>query len=179
MLQETISQGDFLYHAVHGLCRVDLVAKEGQSGQGGLSYSLVPKTANRMKVRFVIAGTDMKASGFHSLVSVKEANKILDYLEGGKGEKTLPSGAEAPSSPEYQARDLASAVRSFSRESLEVKDQRKRKVLERSVQGLVRELAIVFNMPLKETAAKVRKSLGETPKINPSVLAALSRAGED
>jgi hypothetical protein len=34
-------------------------------------------------------------------------------------------------------------------------------------------------MPLKETAAKVRKSLGETPKINPSVLAALSRAGED
>lgn len=182
MIQEEIAQGDLLYHAVHGLCRVDGVNKENQSGREVLRYSLVPKVANRMKERFIIAGADMKASGFHTLISLKGANEILEYLEAGEI-TAIPSGTEAKaasSSPaENQAWDLAKAILSFSRENLEVKDQRKRQMLERSAKGLVRELALVFKTDLKETAARVRKSLGAAPKINPSVLAALAHAGED
>jgi hypothetical protein len=182
MIQEKIAQGDLLYHAVHGLCRVDEIGRQKESGKEVLSYSLVPKVANRMKVRFVIADTDLKASGFHALVSLKEANEILAYIEAGDIE-AIPSAvgarAAASSRPENQAWELAREVMTFSREHVEVKDQRKRQVLERSVSGLVRELAFVFKATLKETAGKVRRSLGETPKINPSVLAALVHVGED
>lgn len=182
MIQRKIAQGDLLYHTFHGLCRVDEVDKQNQSGREVLRYSLVPKVASKMKVRFIIMSTDMKASGFHAPISLKEANEILEYLEVGDI-AAIPSGiqAEAASSsaPENQAWDLARAVLSFSCESLEVKDQRKRKLLEDSVKGLVRELAFVFKVTLKETAARVRKSLGATPKVNPSILVALLRAGEE
>ncbi len=164
------AQGDLLYHPVHGLCRVDEIDKESQSGTEVLRYSLVPKVANKMKVRFVISGADMKASGFHSLISTKEANEILGFLEAGN---------IAAKAPENQAWDLAKSLLTFSRENMEVRDQRKRQALERSAKGLVRELAFVFNLPLKEAAAKVRRSLGSTPKINPTVLLALVNAGED
>ncbi len=182
MIREEIVQGDLLYHAVHGLCRVDEVTQEKQPGREGRCYSLVPKVTNKMKVRFIIPGADMKASGFHVLISLKEAKEILDYLEA-RDITALPSGIEAKaassSRPENQAWDLAKALLSFSREDLEVKDLKNRQMLGRSAKGLVRELAFVFNMTLKETAAKVRKSLGNTPRINPSVLAALVHASED
>jgi len=149
------------------------IAKQSQSGRETLRYSLVPKVATKMKVRFIIADADMKTSGFHILISPKDANQILEYLENGDIVASSSSG------PENEAWDLAKAILSFSRENLEVKDQRKRQLLERSARGLVRELAFAFKMTLKETAARVRKSLGDTPKINPSVLLALVHASED
>ena len=170
MIQEKIVQGDLLYHAFHGLCRVDEITSPSQSDRKILSYSLVPKVANKMKVRFIIASTDMKASGFHMLIPLKEANGILEYLEAGDITAIVS---------ENQAWDLAKVILSFSRENSEVKDQRKRQMLERSAKGLIRELAFVFGISLKETAARVRKSLGGEPKINPSVLVALVRASED
>lgn len=183
MIQEEIAQGDLLFHAVHGLCRVDEVDKQSQSGREVICYSLVPKVSNRMKVRFLIAGADMDASGFHVLISIKEANEILEYLKA-QDRTALPPIREAKAGspsplPENQAWGLARAILSFSRPDLDIKDQRKRQMLDRSAKGLVRELALVLKMNLKETAAKVRKSLGDAPKINPSVLVALTRAGED
>lgn len=173
MLKETIAQGDLLYHSVHGLCRVDDIAKESQSGKEVLRYSLVPKIATKMKVRFVIAHSDMKASGFHGLILPKEADEVLKYLAAGNI-KAAPTA-----SPAHQVWELAAAILSFSGETMEVKDQRKRQMLERSVKGLVRELSLVFKMTLKDTAALVRKNLGSAPKINQSVLLALTRASED
>lgn len=149
------------------------IAKQKQSGRETLRYSLVPKAVNRTKMRFIIAGAEMKVSGFHLLISLKDANEILEYLEAGD------IAALPPSALQNEAWDLAQAILSFSRENLEVKDQRKRQVLERSAKGLVRELAFVFKMTLKETAARIRKSLGDAPKINPSVLVALVHASED
>ncbi len=177
MIQVKVSQGDLLYHAVHGLCRVDDLLKENQAGKETLSYSLVPKVANRMKERFIITSTDLQESGFHVLISLKEANEILACLQSGKMEnKRL---AESASCSENQVWDLAKDIWSFSRETLEIKDHKKRQTLERSAKGLIRELAYVLQITLKETAAKVRKCLGDTPKINPTVLVALVRASGD
>ena len=170
MTQKGILQGDLLYHAMHGLCRVDGIVRESQSGREVLTYSLVPKTPNRMKVRFVVPAVDIEASGFHALVSLKGANEILEYLRAGD----LGAARE-----EDQTWKLAKAVLSSSQDSPEVKDVRKRQTLERSAKGLVRELAFVLKMTLKETAASVQKSLGNASKISPMVLAALAHAGED
>ena len=180
--QEEIVQGDLLYHAVHGLCRVSEIVKRNQSGKETLCYSLVPKVGNKMKVRFIIAVAGMEDSGFHGLISVKQANEILDYLKSGDS-AAIPSGVEPkePFSavPENQTWDLAHMIWSFSHNHLEVKDQKKRQQLERSVKGLVGELAFVFKMTLKEAAARIQKSLGNVSKINPAVLLALAHAGED
>ena len=162
--------GDLLYHAVHGLCRVDEITKENHSGREVPCYSLVPKTANRMKVRFVVSVVDLQASGFHAPVSLKGAREILEYLRAG----TLSA-----CTADDQAWVLARAILSSSRDNLEFKDARKRQMLERSAKGLVGELAYVFKMTLKETAASVQKSLGNTSQISPMVLAALAHAGKD
>ena len=173
MIQEEIVEGDLLYHAVHGICRVDEVNKQKESGKQVLRYSLVPNTANRMKARFIITASDMKISGFHELVSVKEANKILDYLKVG------PSATDSSSNRKNQIWDMARAILTFAHEKFEAQDQRKRQTLERSARGLIGELAYVFKISLKEAAEKVQKSLGKPSKVNPSVLVALLHAGED
>jgi len=181
-MPEEIVEGALLYHAVHGLCRMDKIIKQNQSGKEVLYYSLVPKTADKTKTRFIINAADMKASGFHVLVSLKEANKILEYLKAGNIAAT-PSGAAPKTVSSFaqqnQTWSLAQGILSFSHDKFEAKDQRKRQMLERSARGLVGELAFVFKITLKETAARVQKSLGNTSKINPSVLVALAHAGED
>ena len=70
-------RGEFLFHSVHGLCRVDRITETERGGKRVPCYSLVPKVMNRMKVRFVVAAPDMEASGFHRVVSAREAKKIL------------------------------------------------------------------------------------------------------
>ena len=165
-----MAPGDLLYHAVHGLCRIDDIAKENHSGKEVLCYSLVPSVANRMKVRFVVSVADIQASGFHAPVSLKEAHEILEYLR---------AGVLAAATSEDQAWVLAKAILGSSREHLEFRDARKRQMLERSAKGLVGELAFVHKTTLKEMAASVQKSLGNASQISPMVLAALANAGKD
>ena len=164
-----ITEGDLLYHAVHGLCRVVEIDKQKEAGKETLSYSLVPKAAGRMKTRFIIGAAGMEESGFHTLASLKEANKILGYLK--KPASTLVG--------QNQAWDFAKTIRLFSHEKFEAKDQRKRQQLERSVRGLVGEFSLIFKISLKETATRIQKSLGSAPRVNPAVLVAIEQAGED
>ena len=164
-MPDKIVQGDLLYHSVHGLCRVREIIKQKKS----LYYSIVPKLTNQMKVRFVIAVEDLGTSGFHLLVSSKEANRILKYLK--EGDNALVQ--------DNQTWELAKTILSFSNDELETKDQRNRQTLERSANGLVRELAFVMEITVKEAAARIRKSLGNASKINPLVLSALEHAVED
>ena len=183
MIQKKTVEGDLLYHAIHGLCRVDKIIKQKQSGQEVLSYSLVPKMANVMKVRFIITVAGLQASGFHVLVSLKEANKILDYLKTGKA-AVIPAAVDPKTasysfSEQSQAWDLAQAILSFSHDKFEAKDQRKRQRLELSAKGLVGELALVFRTTLKEAADIIQKNLGNPSKINPLVLTALAHTSED
>lgn len=179
--QEKIVEGDLLYHAVHGLCRVDRVLKP-QSPAEGLSYSLLPKVMNKMKSRFIIPASDLEASGFHNVISVKDANRILDYLKAGDPDaipsEAMPRALTAFAQPN-ETWGLAQMILTFSREKLEAKDQRKRQMLERSTKGLVGELSCVYKISPKETVARIQKSLGSPSKINPSVLAALTNAGEE
>ena len=177
MKKGKIASGSLLYHPVHGLCRVERVTPQGSSGQGGPSYSLVPKVVAKMKSRFVISEADLEISGFHGLVTPREANKILLSM------KKVPSKkhpeAEAAPSPRDQAWGLAQAIVSFAHEKFEAKDQRKRQALEHSAKGLVGELSCVYKFSLKKTADRIIKSLGRLSQINPSVVSALALAGED
>lgn len=170
--------GDLLFHAVHGLCRIDKVMEKSPSGETSLCYALVPKARTKMKTRFVITAAGMEASGFHSPVSAKEADKILQYLKAGDSSDAAPKSASSVIS-QAQTWSLAQVILSLSFEKYEAKDQRKRQILERSVKGLIGELAYVFNTSLKETAAKIQTSLGRSSKINPLVLLALEHAGEE
>ena len=170
MKQEEFSQGDLLYHEVHGLCRVDEIESENHSGKKVRYYSLVPKVANKMKVRFVVSTVDIGASGFHAPVTLKEAHQILDYLKAGVL-TAIPDKA--------QTWVLAKAILSSSHDRPEFKDARKRQMLERSAKGLVGELAFVLKMTLKEMADSIQKSLGNVSQISPAVLTALAHAGEN
>ena len=178
MKKAKIASGSLLYHPVHGLCRVERVTPASSSGQGGPSYSLVPKVVAKMKSRFVISEADLEVSGFHGLVSPQEANKILLFLKKSPVKKRSDAEA-APSSPRDQAWGLAQAIVSFAHEKFEAKDQRKRQALEHSAKGLVGELSCVYKFSLKKTADRIIKSLGRPSQINPSVVSALALAGEN
>jgi len=169
MAQKQITQGDLLFHAVHGVCRVDEVDKKGPVSREAVNYSLVPNNANKMKVRFVVPAAEMKLSGFHALVSRKGAEEILEYLKDGD----FTAGSE-----EDQTWTLAKAIFTSSHDELGMKDARKRQALERSARGLVGELAFVLKMTLKEMVVSIKKSLGNPSRINPTLLAALTHASE-
>ena len=168
MLSKRIAEGDLLYHTVHGLCRMDRVIHENRLGEEILCYALVPKIKYRMKLRFVIPLNEVKESGFHALVSTKEAHGILDYLKAGDSTTVQTN----------QTWILAQNLLCFSSEKIGARDQKKRQILEHSARGLVGELAYVLKMTLEETVDLVRRSLGKISCINPPVLAALAQAGE-
>ena len=169
MTPKKIVEGNLLYHAAHGLCWVNGVITEDQSGKKVPCYSLIPKVMNQMKTRFIIGVADIEGSGFHAIISPKEANRLLRYLKIGNSKAIQQN----------QTWLLAQNILSCAYDKSKVKDQRKRQIVERSVKGLVGELAFVFKMTLKETAEKIQKQLGTISRINPLVLAALENAGEE
>ncbi|MDD5216670.1 MAG: hypothetical protein PHN49_04900 [Candidatus Omnitrophica bacterium] len=172
MIQTKIVQGNLLYHAAHGLCRVKQLTRQIEAGKEVLFYALEPSSANKTKVRFIIPAVNVQASGFHSLVSTMEAKGILKYLGDGNS-APLAEGSE------YEASYLAKEIFSFSRVDRTVKDLKNRRRMERSVHGLVGELAVVLKMTLNETVRIIRKNLGDASKINPLVMSALDHAVEN
>lgn len=181
MTQKEIAVGDLLYHAVHGLCRVDRRLEEDHSGKKVTCFALVQKIPSKMRTRFVISADGMEASGFHPLASPKEANRILDYLKAGDVAAIPPGVPKAASSiePQKQTWGLAQVILSISYDKFEGRDQRKRQALERSAKGLVGEFAFVFKSSVKEAAAMLQQSLKKNAKINPSVFVALENASAD
>ena len=170
---EKISPGDLLYHSAHGLCRVQDIIKKHESSKNVSYVSLVPKLATQMKIRFEVPLDEIVASGFHAPVTFENAEDILDYLKSGDLE------ASPELTQDHQTWALAKTLLEFSNGGIEAKDQRKRQILERSVNGLVRELSFVMKITVKETVAKVRKSLDVTAKNNPLIMAALTHATEE
>lgn len=170
MARKTIAEGDLLFHAVHGVCRVDEIGREGPAGREVLSYSLVPNDTNKMKVRYVVPEAEMKISGFHAPVSPREAHEILEYLKAGD--------LTADCDEEDQAWALAKTILTSSQEGPGIKDARKRQMLERSAKGLVGELALVLKMTSKEAVASIKKSLKAPPHVSSTLFAALTHASE-
>jgi RNA polymerase-interacting CarD/CdnL/TRCF family regulator len=171
MIQAKIVQGSLLYHAVHGLCCVKKLTRQKEIGKETLFYSLEPKSSNKSKVRFLVPEAAMEASGFHLLVSAAQAKGILKYLKHD-GASTLVAGSE------HEAAHFAREIISISHEDKTAKDQRTRKRVERSVHGLVGELAVSLEISLKEIAQMIRNSLEGGSKINPLVISALQNIGE-
>ncbi|MSR77102.1 MAG: hypothetical protein EXS63_02590 [Candidatus Omnitrophica bacterium] len=180
-MTKTLSVGDLLYHSVHGLCCIKEIIKEKEAGKEKLRYALVPKLFSQMKLRFVIGADDVYASGFHTPVSLKEANAILEYLTRSQVTAT-PLKAEPTTlnvfAEKNQTWALAQSLLSCSRDEMQAKEQKKRQTLHRSAKGLVRELAFVFEITAQEAAEKIRKSLERTLKVNSLVLSALESAHE-
>ncbi|MDP3920677.1 MAG: hypothetical protein Q8R76_07735 [Candidatus Omnitrophota bacterium] len=168
MTSKKIAGDGLLFHPAHGLCRVDRMTEQEQSGEKVLCYSLVPKTTNRMKVRFLVEVKHAESSGFHKVISAKEAGKLLNYLKAGDGSAVQTEPAWV----------LAQNILSFSADKLKTRDQRKRQLLEHSIKGLVGELACAFRLSLMETASRIEKSLTKISKVDSLVLAALGRAAE-
>jgi len=179
MVQEEILEGSLLYHAVYGLCRVHRLVKQTPAGEEVASYLLMPKKINHMKTRITIAAADMETSGFHSPISVKEANEILEYLTTGDSTSTSSAALSKTHSSAVEHNeiwDMAQTV--FSYEKTGTKDRVKRQVLEYSIKGIVGEFAHVFNITLKKSAEKVQKSLGSKLKVDSLTFNILTDSGE-
>ena len=166
-MTETIVKNDLLFHAVHGLCRVAAMTRSVQAKE--LSYTLLPVTNNKAKIRFVIPESALKNSGFSKLVSAKEGHAILKYFKTGKKDDSKDS----------QAWKLAMLIGSESSSKESVKDARKRQQVDSAVKGLTSELAFVLKMTLKEIAGTIRGNLGRISDINPLVLTALTNIDKD
>lgn len=173
--------GDSLYHAVHGLCRVAEVLKKKDSGKETISYALVPKIFNPWNLRYVLAKEHMEGSGFHALISLAEAKAILGYFRKGVFDiPVIPSEERQRSFAEvHDTWALAKSILAAARQELVAKDQKRRQILERSARGLVLELAIVLQLPVKEAISQICQSLETTGKMHPLVKTALTNAGQD
>ncbi len=161
-MAQKILKNDLLFHPVHGLCRVSIMTQPEEEKE--LSYTLVPVTTNRGKIRFVLPKSALKDSGFSKLISTKEGKAILDYFKTGKKADSKNS----------QAWELAELICSESRGKESVKDARKRQRLDYAVKGLTNELAFVLKMSLDEVAEKIEQNLSRLSAINPLVMTALA-----
>jgi len=162
LMAETIKKNDLLFHPVHGLCRVAAMTRSADSKE--LSYTLLPATDNKGKIRIVVPEKALENSGFSKLISSKEANTILDFFKTGK----------KADSQDSQAWKLAMLIGSESSSKESVKDSRKRQQVDRAVKGLAGELAFVLEKTSKEMAEIIQEHLGRNSDINPLVLTALS-----
>lgn len=166
-MKETILKDDLLFHSTHGLCRVAAVTLSARSKEA--DYLLLPVSANQGKVRFTIPGNSLESSGFSKLISVKEAQAILEYFKTGDKKDFKCSQAWAQA--------MTVCAESCGKEL--VKDKRQRQMLERSLKGLAGELALVLKLTLKEMAEKIQKNLEAFSKINPLVLTTLEAVSRD
>ena len=160
--------GVLLFHSIHGLCRIKEIIQQKQMDKAALYYALIPQMGTRTSERFLIPVEHVETSGFHSPASLQQANAALDFLKGyGKLlTQTIPLWV------------MAKEILVFCQETPQATDQRTRQALQRSVRGLIGELAIVLEISLQEAATKVRKNLQCSFKLNPLLLAALSNASD-
>jgi hypothetical protein len=173
--------GDFLFHVIHGLCRVNEVSKSAdKEGKETVYYAVVPHVSRSGNQRFSFAANDLAVSGFHPPVSVDEAGKILKFLSKRHiVDITEESKRKAFHPDETLTWELAKSLLSCAHDAIAAKDQRRRRVLERSAKGLILEMAHVLQIPVREAIRQVRQSLECTQKVGPLVLAALNNAVED
>ncbi len=167
-MKETILKDDLLFHGSHGLCRVSAILPPEQRG-GDVSYSLLPVVASRGKVRFVISEKSLESSGFCKLISVDEANSILDFFKTGSSKDSRNSQAWA----------LSVTIWSEASNKDSMKDMRKRQRLERSVRGITGELAYVLKSTVKDVAERIQRNLGPVADLNPLLVSALANADRD
>jgi hypothetical protein len=178
----TYVEGDLLYHAIHGLCRIDRILSRDGDGKQGTFYSLSPRVYKKNNPRYVFSAENVTNTGFHAPISVADANAILAYFKKGlRGKETVPASLPNARSfaEDHTTWELAKFILGCAHDTFDTKDKRKRETLKRATRGLIIELAFVLQVPLAEAIFQVRKSLEHSGKVEPLVLAALTEAGED
>jgi RNA polymerase-interacting CarD/CdnL/TRCF family regulator len=161
-VKEKIIKADLLFHSVHGLCRVAAVTRPPVSPE--VTYTLVPVAITHARVRFTVPLNSLESSGFNKLITPKQANAILEYFKTGQKKESAGGSAWL----------LAMMIWTESCSKESVKDVRKRQRLERSVNGLAEELALVLKTTAFDIAEKMQTNLAALTTINPLVLSALA-----
>lgn len=166
-MQKQLVRDDLIFHSAYGLCKVSEIIKENRSGEEILCYVIVPKVSSRSSVRFIVPVSTMEISSFHTLISPEEANEIIEYIKKGIDD---PSFKETGENHPW---NLAKELLYLSGSKADIKDQKKRQTVKRSVKGLVEELALVSKTTFEEMAVKIQKYLGNISTINTIILQAL------
>ncbi len=166
-IKVSILVDDLLFHSSHGLCRVSEITPA--SGAGETSYVLLPLLRNQSKSRFIIPAAMLADSGFNKLMSVREANSIMEYFKTGRKK-------DSDLSPTWA---MAAMIHLESSSQETARDVRKRQKMAQCVKGLAGELAYVLQTTVKEICDAIRKNLELILTINPIVLVALSNAEND
>ncbi len=160
-MSKKILKNEFLFHSVHGLCRVAAVKHAAPSTES--SCSLTPVPQSRSRSRFTVPLDLLESSGFNRMISPKDALAILNYLKTGKKDKSAQGNAW----------NLAVTLRTESRSKEIIKDKRKGQQLSQLVRSLTNEMAIVMQSTYEEARIKIQENLAPDSDINPVILSAL------
>ena len=171
-------RGSLLFHSSHGPCHVRDIIKQTQSGKDLYYYSLESKQARFKRARFLIDADQVEISGFHPALSLKEAERILDYLKTsdpkdrklGAGQPKLVLKLIQENAPWAFGR----VVLIFSREKAGQGAKGKREMLTRAAKGLMNELSYALEIPEEEALVRMKKSLQRGATVNPWVLETIS-----
>lgn len=164
--------GDWLYHPIHGVVRIQRITSEKKEGKTIARYTLIPQIESSMKVQYVISAEEVESSGFHAVISKKEAQKILDYLKEGEIEETpraLDFSQKIPLVEQNEPWTLVKILLCCVCSQPDARERRTRQELERAAKGLIQELAFVFDATTEETIAMVREAIEVKQEINPVV----------
>lgn len=158
-----------LFHPTHGLCRVSAVLQGPAPDE--IRYELLPMLQHQAKIRYIVPQKMLTESGFHPLMTVRQAKSILEFFKTGKKKKSNQSG-------EAWAMAVVIHTESFNRENM--KDSRMRQKLSLSVKALSAELAFILHLSVKEVCDAIRQNLRQqSAAINRGVLTALINAESD
>jgi RNA polymerase-interacting CarD/CdnL/TRCF family regulator len=168
--------GDWLYHPIHGVVRIQRITNEKRDAETVVRYTLIPQVETSMKVQYVISAEEVESSGFHAVISKKEAQKILDYLKEGELAETpraLDFSQKIPLVEQNEPWTLVKILLCCVCAQPDARERRTRQELERAAKGLVQELAFVFKTTTEETILMVREAIETKQEINPVVEHAL------
>ncbi len=173
----TYKKGNRLFHSTHGSCQIKEVITQTSAGKSQSYYSLESKQTRFKGVRFLVDVHQVETSGFHPLLTVKEANKIVDYLKTANA-KDAQLGVEQPKKilsliQENNPWSFARVVLIFAREKDGKDAKGRREMLTRAARGLIHELSFSLEVLEEEAVPIIKKSL-KSRKANSWVLDAIS-----
>lgn len=174
------TEGQLLFHPLHGLCVVKALVNQPELSEG-LCYWIEPRRPRGVSVRFFITVPHIHEAGFHIPISRKDAEEILTYFRNGGESEVIREENEAKIHAfvrQNTAWAFAKALSILSHSPVRERSREERKLLQRSIDGLVKEFAFVLEMSLAEASSLIKNNLKYT-KENEWVRNALQRMSQN
>lgn len=167
MTPPRFSRNDLFFHYVHGLYRLVTIAKP-YSKEEEIIYTLLPVEPSKVMMKFHISENCFDDSGFNAMISVREAQRVLDFL-GGKKIK-----------PREQSRvwKLAQSILEVNSASNIPETPKMRKDIERSLKSLIYQLGFILNLPVRKITNQVQDALSQSFEISPRLARFLGSLNE-